>query len=153
MVLGMPTIARGAPSLAHLLGDGMRSALCPVAAHAEEDVDVVGLEVVDHVDRVAAAARCAQHRAAHVVDVVDAIRGEHDRLEALVRVEPLVALADADDSGHTIVVGELVEARANGVVETGRETTAGHEGGGRLCGVEEDALARAGLLEGQLLAR
>ncbi len=130
-------------------GDGVGAALRSVAADAEQHVDAFGAQEVHDDLRVLRSARGAEHRAAELVHGVDEIRRQQQWRLAERRVQTLVAVADAIDLAHAVVVVELQEDRANHVVQPGAESAAGHDR--RTCRrrVEEHVIARAGPLEGQ----
>ena len=104
------------PATQDLRRDVARAAQRPVAADAEEDVDVHPLERVDHhVGRLLAAAR-AEDRASRLVDRVDGVGVEEHRLVAVLRVEARVAVAYAVHLLDAVVeLEDLDEALYDGV--------------------------------------
>jgi len=67
------------PAPQGLLGDFVGAVLGAVAADADEDLDVAGLEPVDDFADVLLSARGGEEGAAFAVDVLDELRGEDER--------------------------------------------------------------------------
>ncbi len=146
-VLGTPTTLMGRPRLLALQGDGVGAAEGAVAADAEEDVEAVALERVDHHADVLMAAGESEHRAAVAMHVGDRRRVEVDGRRAEGGVEPLEAVAEPEDVAHPVLVVELEHHRAEHVVEPGAEPAAGHDADAGAHRVEEDVLPGPGALE------
>jgi hypothetical protein len=118
-----------------------------VATDHEQDVDAEPLQAVDDLLRVLWPAGGAQHGAAVDVDVPNALRRQIHQLVAVGGDETLVAVAEADDAPHPVVVGQVADQAADDVVETGAQPAAGHDPGPGLGRVEENLASRAGRLE------
>ena len=87
----------GQPAPLDLRDDLARAAQRAVAADHEQHADAERRERVDHLDRVLAAARRAEHGAALLVDLAHLRRAQAHRLVAVARDQPLEAVAEAED--------------------------------------------------------
>ncbi len=74
-----------------------------------------------------------------------------DRLCPNFRIQSLVAIPDAEHATNAVVETKLEKGRPDHVVQSGAQTTTGHQSRGRVLRIEEDALARARLFERELL--
>ena len=129
-----------------------RAAHRPVAADDEQHVDVEPLEAVDDLLGVLVAARGAQDGAAVDGDVAHRGSGLSSTTSwPYDGDEPLVAVLDADDPAHLVVVGQVAHEAGDHVVEARAEPAAGDDRGAGLRRVEEDlAAGPAGLQAGQV---
>ena len=94
----------------------MSASLSAVTSDAEQDVDlVVEQELNDH-GRFLRAPRTAQNRAAKIVYGLDELAGQLDRRLPLTWVQALITIADAQNSGHAIVMVQLQEGRADHII-------------------------------------
>ena len=141
------------PPAGDLVGDRVRAAEGSVAADGEEDLHVVALERIDHDRGLVRPAGSAEARSAAVVDVADEVEPERDRSAPGGAVEAGEAVAKPEHVPHPVAVAELEDDGADDVVQPGAEAAAGHEGGARARGVEEDSLARACLFERERVVR
>ena len=124
----------------------MGALLGAVAADAQEDGNAALDEEIDHFADFLLAAGGGEDGAAVAVDVVDELGGQDQRRLGL-EGEALVAVADAEDFAHAVVVVQFEEGGADDVVEAGAQAAAGDDGGTGLPRIEKDLLARTGLLE------
>ena len=149
IVLGMPMTAILRPRFWTSSAMSARPAQRAVAADGEEQADVHAVERVHDLPGVLVAARGAEDGAAVLVDAADGRRVQLDRDVAVAGGEPLVAVAEAEDVAHPVVVVEAEHDRADDVVEPRAEAAAGDDAALELGRVEVDLRARPGLLEGR----
>ena len=124
----------------------MGALLGAVAADAQEDGNAALDEEIDHFADFLLAAGGGEDGAAVAVDVVDELGGQDQRRLGL-EGEALVAVADAEDFAHAVVVVQFEEGGADDVVEAGAQAAASDDGRAGFPGLEEELLARAGLFE------
>ena len=119
-----------------------------VAADHEQDVDGVGLEIVDHFAGILRAARRAEDGAALVMDVRHRLRGQLDRFMAEARNQAFVSITKAEDAFDAVTARELEHDAAHDVVDAGAEAAAGDDAAANRSRIEENLVARAGQFEG-----
>ena len=131
----------------------MRAALRAVAPDAEEQIDALALQEIDDHGGILRPARRAQHRAALVVDPFHVFGRQQQRPRPLRRIQPLVAIADAQHGRHAVAMVELQEDRTDDVVQAGAKAAAGDNSRLAAARVEEDLFPRTGLFDRQFRAK
>ena len=126
---------------AGFLVEVVRAALRAIAADGEQDVHAAPDEIVHRDADVHRPARRTENRAAFLMNVVDELGGDRDRLHTARRIEPAVTAAETKHLRDAVAVVQFEEERADDVVEAGTQATAGHDAGPGLPRVEEE-LAR-----------
>ena len=138
------------PAAGDLGGDGLGAAQRAVAPYREEQVDAVLDQCIDHDRRRLLPARGAQQRAAQRADALDPLRREQQRLVAQRQVQPLVAVAEAVDRLHAVVVGQAEHHGADDIVHARAEAAAGDDARAQVrAGLEEERTPRAGQFKGR----
>ena len=140
-------------AVARFLVEIVRAALRAVAADGEEDVHAARDEILHRRADVHRAARGAENRAALLMNAIDELRRDLNRLHSACRIEPAVAAAKAEHLRDAIAVVQFEKERADDVVEAGAQTTTRHDAGARLFRIEEELRPRPGQLELQAPAR
>ena len=128
--------------------DVVRTAQRAVTADAEQQLDVHALERFDHDRFILAAAGAAEHGAAVLVDRVDRIGRQQHRFIAERGVQPLVAVADAEDDRNVVAQHQCPGQSLDHVVESGAEPARRQDRRMGPGGVVVNLLARAGRFEG-----
>jgi hypothetical protein len=72
---------------------------------------------------------------------------EQDRI--LVRDESAIAVAEADDLGDAVMLGQFEDEATDDVVEPRAQAAAGHDAHPRRCGFEVQAFSRAARFKGR----
>ena len=147
MVLGMPMTLSGRPRRARLRGDGAGPLEGAVAADGKEDADPQFRQVIHHLGRFLRPPGGGQDRAPQIADLAHRTRCQFKGGVAEALDQPLVAVAEAVDPAHAVVV---VEAQGHGtdhVVDPRAESAAGDDAAGDGRRVEEQPLPRAGQLQ------
>jgi hypothetical protein len=124
-----------------------------VAADDEKNVATHFLEKFHHFADILRPARGAEDGSAEVVNLRDVLRFERHRRVAILRHQPLVAIAETVRRGDAVAQVKLGDDAANDVVQARAKSAACHNPGGGFCGIEKDVLARAGHLEAELRLR
>ena len=104
-----------------LLGNLVRTTLRAVAADAEQDVDPLAHQKVDHHLRFVRTARRAEDRAALVVNVLDHFIGQFDGGPTFGGIEALIAVANAQHAVHAVVEHQFLHEAADDVVDAGAQ--------------------------------
>jgi len=81
------------------------------------------------------------------MDIGDDLRRQFDRQLSVGRIDAVVAVAEAKDSRHAVLVMQGEHERPNHVVQTGTEAAAGDYTSGRSKGIEVEVPAGACGLE------
>ncbi len=127
------------------------AALGAVAAEGEQDIHAAPDQVVHGNPDVHRAARGPQHGAAVLMNVVDELRRQHERLLAARRVEALVAVAKTEDFLHAVAVMKFQKQGTDHVVQPRAQSAAGDDASAGLLGIEEQLRAWASEFELEFL--
>lgn len=78
---------------------------------------------------------------------------EDERFGAVFRIQPLISPAEAEHLFHAVGVMQLEKQRPDHIVESGTQSSAGHNARTSLGRVEEQVFARAGQFEEEAILR
>ena len=129
------------------------TALRSVAANDKQDIDLAPDEIVDGHADVDRTARGIEHGTPFLVDVLDELRRQRNRLGTAPGIKPLVTVGEAQNFAHPVAVVQLQYQRTDHIVEARAQTATGDDAGPRFRRIEEQPLARPGHFKEQFFGR
>jgi hypothetical protein len=149
--LGNPHDRKCVPAFFRFLKEVVTTSLGTVATDSKEDVHIPLNEIVyrrRHIDR---AARGTQDRSAVVVNRIDQIARQQDRLRPLHRIKAPITVAKSPHFCNPVGAGEFKEEAADHIVQAWTQAPAGYDAGARPLRVEKQFRSRPGKLKQHLI--
>src|SRR5262249_4627461 len=124
-----------------LVEQGFRAALRAITADAEQNIAAAPDEIVHSTGGVRWAAGGAQNSAGRQMNPTHDLGREDERFGAPLRVQPLKSPAEAKHLSDAVRVMHLVKQRSDHIVQSGAESSAGHNAGASFRWIEEQPFA------------
>src|SRR5262249_49091557 len=136
-----------------LLEQGFGAALRAITADGKENIDPAADEIVHRASYVHGTSGRAENRSGLQMNTAHHLRSEDERFAAPFRIQPLISPTEAKHLFGTIGVMHLMKQRSDHIVQSGRQSSAGHNAGASVRWMEEQLFARAGQFEEEVAGR